>query len=413
MASPGEIYSQELLPLGRGYAIWEPSPPAESELNVDVELGDVGYFQGDSFCTVFNAFKPADDPRNQRNGVPDGFVPLYRGPIPAMSAPNILPHTVLCSGSVSPKHNPDKSIDFQCATTRSGAVLVLEQGAVRHVMPPSRRSMLYMKSNVESWHEFMTGLGYDQDIEQIRFVMGYMKAPEWAAATPSPWSLMNDSQRVLFKHGPGSRRDEQPADQCVFLHYLKLRRRLLLPMSIKAAAEPHQLPPLHRDDFPGCKASVYEQMCAKDFNPDCDIGMPHPLVSRTPQHEGEDKLRRSRSVYDMFGLTGQISLQMTERDLCPNGSIDGDEGVKDDREDERAIRIAIGSRATEGTMSGCPSLHAVGCGLSARSLSSKRPPGAKITYPSALPRTEQSSPVLVNISLLARCEGNEYLHQDY
>lgn len=66
------VYSDQLLTLQRGFALWEPDPAGEYE---HVEVGDVGYLMWGSFQRLFNVFLPAEHP-SQNRGVPECFEPL-------------------------------------------------------------------------------------------------------------------------------------------------------------------------------------------------------------------------------------------------------------------------------------------------------------------------------------------------
>lgn len=62
------LYAEQLIPLGRGFPLWEPEPTGLGE----VLIGDVGYVDEGAFFRLFNAMLDADDPMNA-GGVPEDF----------------------------------------------------------------------------------------------------------------------------------------------------------------------------------------------------------------------------------------------------------------------------------------------------------------------------------------------------
>ncbi|KAH9838065.1 uncharacterized protein C8Q71DRAFT_755988 [Rhodofomes roseus] len=276
-------YAAELSPLGLGYPLWQPSGPVDE---LEVELGDVGYIHDGSFHYIFNAFRPATDLRNQKCGVPDEFVPLFVGSIPALSYRNYIePKRVFHTGSVKQIDAGDNYKTFECAGKRGpGAVLVLEQGALRHTTRTDRRVTTYVRNYVNTWHEFVLSLDLDLRLSDIRLVTGYIKAPQYAIALcqageeavkfryqsidcPSgtdPWERIGGEGVPHFHYGPKTPTDPPPANQCVFVNYCSARRRLLIPMRIVAAAGPHRPPPANGDDCSTCKAEVHRPVYTSD-----------------------------------------------------------------------------------------------------------------------------------------------------
>lgn len=171
--------------------------------------------------------------------------------------------------------------------------MVLAHNADREALLPSRRMANYMRRNYASWHTFATEtLDVDITKEEIIFVRGHVKTKEWAVAAfvhegrSAQLTVNADAGSVAsaafsFSHstdvtvppernqGPknkkhghrrshgGARRsatqhDEDKADQCIFLHYYKLKVRLGFWTTVmKAAAGPHELSPGPDDDDPG------------------------------------------------------------------------------------------------------------------------------------------------------------------
>ena len=73
------IYRDQLLPLGYGHSLWEPSPI--ERFYDQVSIGDVGYIMDGFFHRMFNVTLRWDDPSNQRYDVPPpSYKPLNVGP---------------------------------------------------------------------------------------------------------------------------------------------------------------------------------------------------------------------------------------------------------------------------------------------------------------------------------------------
>lgn len=68
----GQVYSDQLLPHGKGVALFDPAP---WDL-IPVQVGDVGQIVRGQFRRGFNIFYGVDDPLH-RSGVPEGFQPLH------------------------------------------------------------------------------------------------------------------------------------------------------------------------------------------------------------------------------------------------------------------------------------------------------------------------------------------------
>ncbi|KAF9812914.1 hypothetical protein IEO21_05910 [Rhodonia placenta] len=279
-----DVYAQQLFRLGQGYPLWEPEPKD----GVEVEIGDVGYLHRGGFYRIFNALRDPQDPLNATLGTPPDFEKFSSG---AMQ-----PHRVenaIASGPVASKtlrkisvagelsvHNIGATCKYEC-TDDQGALLVLETPAVREELHQIRRLKNYFSKNINDWHTFAAGeIGLEKKPEEILFVRGWVKTTRWAVAaftnqaksakisfdgnfaSPATASFaLEASESIAPQHdrrsgpedrlrGEGhhhAREPAWPADQCVFLHYLKLKKRFLLLKTIEAAAEP-QDPSVSGDD---------------------------------------------------------------------------------------------------------------------------------------------------------------------
>ena len=93
MGLAATTYAEQLNSLRYGHPLWFP----ESE----ADIGDVGYINEGSFCTLFNAILPATHPANRsRNGVPGGFVPLEFNQTLVRTVDGYLPDALVCSRTV-------------------------------------------------------------------------------------------------------------------------------------------------------------------------------------------------------------------------------------------------------------------------------------------------------------------------
>lgn len=127
----------------------------------------------------------------------------------------------------------------------------------------------YVHENHRSWYDFATSLGHALEPEDLILVFGWMKTSEWALAACTNYGRMHeisfDSQigsmasaqfGVTLSHdvdmsvdqrcgplsksrGTSSAAECLPHDQCLFLRYYKLKRRLFRGVKVVAAAKPH------------------------------------------------------------------------------------------------------------------------------------------------------------------------------
>ena len=155
---------------------------------------------------------------------------------------------------------------------------------------------LYMKKNIDNWYHYMIdGLGIDRNLEEILFIKGWVKTTHWAVAAfvdraksakvkvsgtfgpvaeagagfvvETSYSTVDDHtgpggrfpqvQSTSSKKKKGKNREQTDAGsavepkptQCIFLHYLKLKKRLLLPPKMYAAAEPRDPSSPHEEEY--------------------------------------------------------------------------------------------------------------------------------------------------------------------
>ncbi|KAH9931789.1 uncharacterized protein B0H18DRAFT_1116058 [Fomitopsis serialis] len=159
--------------------------------------GDVGYLDKGSFCRLFNALRDKEDLLNNKpHRAPDGFTidMQPKRTNNAISAGPLLSRTVKRVGEMAETavHGAKVGFEFECA----------------------RRMKAYMKKNIDSWVYYATEvLGMEKRLNEILFVRGWVKTTH-----------------------------------CIFLHYFKMKRRLVLPAKIEAAAEPHDASSVNDDE---------------------------------------------------------------------------------------------------------------------------------------------------------------------
>ncbi|KAI0372678.1 hypothetical protein BV20DRAFT_38503 [Pilatotrama ljubarskyi] len=278
METACRVYTKLMFQRGYGYPLWEPEPNEAGELLI----GDVGYILDGGFYRLFNATLPADHPVNQRCGVPDGFEPFTFPQTLLHRRDRALEPRPLCSKSVV-AFDIEASIragiagpglssgfKFKCSDEQ-GAVLVLKRPATREMLHPCRDLRQYIVCNHRAWCTFARDTcRLDIEDDNIIFVSGFVKTAEWALAAathraregelffggefgPTAKAIFSvsatreESMSVEHRSGPhrimsaASAGDDPPFDQCVFLHYYKLKRRKLLsPKVIRAAGEKTQ-----------------------------------------------------------------------------------------------------------------------------------------------------------------------------
>lgn len=198
---------------------------------------------------------------------------------------------------MSIRHDVSLSFRIECTRER-GAFLVLKDTAEKQVLYSEPQVIEYMQAHHNSWRAFAKKLGTSLSPEDIIFICGWVKTTEWAlgAFTDGKSSVKLElstslpvgagasfqvshteerSAHPICRIGPQGRdksSDKPPSkrrkgkqtastsqapepplknDQCVFIHYYKMKPRFLgfAPRVIKAAAGPDELPPSPDDDW--------------------------------------------------------------------------------------------------------------------------------------------------------------------
>ncbi|KAI0749240.1 hypothetical protein C8Q80DRAFT_1218489 [Daedaleopsis nitida] len=296
MVAAWDIYAEQLLPLGYGHPLWVPEPCVEAG---QVRIGDVGYLRAGGFRFMFNSTSGGDHPINRRMGIPSGFRVFELPEHLVVRRPNEIIQTQLHSASLrsssvagalsfdSPGPSAEATLRYQCSES-SGAILLLRRPGNFEFLDCRLRIKAYMLEHFSRWYEFANStLGIGLQDKEILFVSGFIKTADWAEAafhskgTSGELSITGgfqpiapvsagfsvsmlrcESPALFYRSGPtralapattsSSSSQNGPAsttetfDQCVFLHYYKMKSRRLWP-TIRAAAEPQDLPQCRED----------------------------------------------------------------------------------------------------------------------------------------------------------------------
>ncbi|KZS99558.1 uncharacterized protein LAESUDRAFT_667857 [Laetiporus sulphureus 93-53] len=277
-----DIYAKELFRCGYGLPLWYPEPDSKYG---EVLIGDVGFLQGGAFIRLFNATRPADDEVNNVYGVPDDFERLILKPRDINERSNAINAGAVCSKTVTTAKvdaevGAGGSFHFNCVD-RQGAFLVLKESASQQQLLQRKSLSTYLLHNIPIWHVFaQDAKGCDMDLaaEDILFVSGWVKTTEWAlgAFTGGQRSIkvgltaeamahaggsfsFSRAQDIAipWRYGPTSvndanesREQSRTPDQCIFLHYYKMKpRSMFRPRQLKAAAVPNKLDDGQDDDL--------------------------------------------------------------------------------------------------------------------------------------------------------------------
>jgi len=276
------------------------SEPAPLPYFERIQLGDVGYILGGCFHLLFSAGRPLGE-RVPGVDVPHTFERLHVGPtfntqprspgclstktvreIPSRAGSSIYPYVPSfapvssgTSGVCSRMLEPRSSTSFQLTGDR-GAALLTKYPTYREDIQLGRVFEEYTKEHYDSWVAFARERGYPNDIKPVLvtgvdmtrdFAMisysndGDDMTAEFTISAPGvafPWGKWRAPGVVYTNCGPQPRRPpsgdshtETVSDeynQCVFVRYYTMRKRLGFPMFMKAAAGPHDLGPGGRDD---------------------------------------------------------------------------------------------------------------------------------------------------------------------
>ncbi|KAI0364291.1 hypothetical protein BV20DRAFT_974618, partial [Pilatotrama ljubarskyi] len=300
-SAPWTIYAERLQKLRYGYPLWVPDPPPGQG---EVQLGDVGWIYEGEFMRMFNTMRPTDE--DQALGVPPAFTrldpaPLHiRGPrerirqgllSDGISHERVISGGIDASGPSTALPSGRLQLSFSCLDN-SGAFLAPSPSVNTHDIMSRISIVEYIKAHHDSWFDFANarlGLGLRQ--EDIHFVCGTKKTVRWTVAAfqgryrekngsltatlgalPGSVNLsMSISDQSLpsthYREGPPGRTlsdlarmitvgdagavaptgSTEAADQCVFIHTYRMKKRNAPWGVLKAGAGPHELRRFPRD----------------------------------------------------------------------------------------------------------------------------------------------------------------------
>ena len=272
MPTAWDVYAQELLPLGYGYPLWDPSPDPHSGA---IEIGDVGFIENGQFVRLFNPTLPREHPVNRVWGLPKDFRRLDIADRLVFDKELTFSSDSLCSRHVTKAEvnakldvsvlfrpsfsitNADTVVTSDSAVdvalkyniaSSSGAVLYLPTKCARRreVLRDSTIMHDYLQKNYKAWHHH---LHHHNDLKiskkDLLFVRGYVKTARWAVAAFAE-SSREEGATVGGGHGPaktsfsidlsrqealggwtnvGLKRKEDQVDQCIFVQCLQYTTR--------------------------------------------------------------------------------------------------------------------------------------------------------------------------------------------
>ncbi|KAI0352433.1 WD40 repeat-like protein [Trametes cingulata] len=183
------VYAKQLFPLKKGYPLWHPEHTKFGE----IQIGDVGYYRGGGFFRLFNAILPADEPSQQKYGVPDDFRLFRLNQYLLNEAKTVIKSHLIsksvdklevgASFQVSPpvgEAGAGGGLNISCMREH-GAFVIVQPEADQLEMHPSKKLIRHIRTNMDSWYHFATDV-CDLDIarEDILFISGAVKTDNWA-----------------------------------------------------------------------------------------------------------------------------------------------------------------------------------------------------------------------------------------
>ncbi|RPD70204.1 WD40 repeat-like protein [Lentinus tigrinus ALCF2SS1-7] len=338
-----DIYAQQLFHHGHGQAIWLPDPDPTAR---EVQIGDVGWMREGTFLQLFNAMK-SEDKQPVLYGVPEEYTPfdppnlIVSGPQERILQRFLYSRTVrevdVSSGASAgaplpiPTVSGGASFNFKCGAD-VGAFLVFSPKSYSMDIESKRHVVNYIRANFTHWLAFADKFGLEKKDQDLFFVCGTTKTSRWARAafrgqykkkqgtitadfssaaglnlsvSISNQSLPTSSygagptrrarsptlSTVVSASGsPDAEGADEPIDQCIFIHYYKVKRRIWGNKVMKAAAGPHDLP-----------------------SPDPDEGSVDPVAE---DDSGSDDEGRSQEYFDPVNELLDYILENSEASIA-------------------------------------------------------------------------------------------------
>ncbi len=198
----------------------------------------------------------------------------------SMSEPSEL--TPLHRPSPIPVASGGGSFSFKCGAD-AGAFLMFSPKGYSRDIESKRHIVNYMREHFQHWMNFADKFGLDLKEEDLFFVSGTTKTCRWAVAAfqgqykkkqgmvtadfssaaglnlsvsisnqslPQPYYGTGPRRRpgssapsaLRASESPDESDTQEPIDQCIFMHYYKMKRRIWGKIPMKAAAGPDELP---------------------------------------------------------------------------------------------------------------------------------------------------------------------------
>ncbi|KAI0315936.1 hypothetical protein OF83DRAFT_306064 [Amylostereum chailletii] len=192
------VYSERLVPYGRGWAPWDPSPGVNAETdarNPPVQIGDVGYMLAGQFQRLFNVHLAHDDPA-QADDLPDGFeaLPLHRAR--DVQKAKVRPQ-VFCSQMVSAVGASAGAsgtalfagrLSFSSARTQGAVLAIPDTVHAEQIRNPGAYDR-YVETHAERWHALAARRHLGLQMEDLMLVTGRDLTKSWGNAVFCDHSL--------------------------------------------------------------------------------------------------------------------------------------------------------------------------------------------------------------------------------
>ncbi|KAI0638712.1 hypothetical protein C8Q77DRAFT_1077109 [Trametes polyzona] len=297
-----EIYAKQLFPRRHGYPLWHPEPDETyGEIQIgDVGRFRQGAFWGlFNACLPTDHEQPFGTPDNYEPFVPGiAHTRVHKEVIKTSLESKTVSSIDIGGGAQTSLETFGGGLKFSCSS-QQGAFVFVKPPADRKQLHPSKHSLAnYIRTHFEEWYNFSTGSGdsggLDLDIsrEDIIFISGTVKTEDWGLGafvdssaggevsfqgSAGPFAQgsfncsytkksqgnteyrtkpMSDSLSIthpslaaesasLISHSPTSSTLSGVSctakkDQCLFVHYYKMKKRLWLSRFMQAAADDNQ-----------------------------------------------------------------------------------------------------------------------------------------------------------------------------
>ncbi|KAI0028779.1 hypothetical protein K488DRAFT_89399 [Vararia minispora EC-137] len=249
-------YRKRLYPIGRGHALWSPSPQQiDGTRQPAVQIGDVGYIYDGRWTFLFNVHLTTGA-EGQATRLPPAFYPLYRSGVswsllPDSSQWSVSGGSSRCisvgvsdsTGALSVR-TPSISVDFSSEVSVAYIGEAEEEAVTKHAL---RRYVDYARGNLHHWRHFFAEQGMDLNISDLIIVTACTRASSWTnsvrISSSSEANLCvraslntlanieltyqnraNVDMNVMHNSGPTYRTDDETAgfDQCLFVKGYKV-----------------------------------------------------------------------------------------------------------------------------------------------------------------------------------------------